>query len=91
MGLLGIVIQGVLLKYINDFLGEKRIVVLSFVLGIITNLIYGLAKHKTTIFIGVIVGAFGGMSFPTISAIKANNVVRTNSVSSVFHLSRPGQ
>lgn len=91
MGLLGIVIQGVLLKYINDFLGEKRIVVLSFVLGIITNLIYGLAKHKTTIFIGVIVGAFGGMSFPTISAIKANNVVRTNSVSSVFHLSLPGQ
>jgi fucose permease len=76
MGLLGILIQGVLLKYINDLLGEKKVVVLSFVLGIVTNLIYGLANHKSTIFIGIAVGAFGGMSFPTISAIKSNNVVR---------------
>jgi fucose permease len=76
MGLLGILIQGVLLKYINEFIGEKKVVVLSFVLGIVTNLIYGLAKHKSTIFIGIVVGTFSGMSFPTISAIKSNNVVR---------------
>lgn len=32
MGMLGMLIQGVLLKYINDGLGEKNVVVVSFVL-----------------------------------------------------------
>jgi fucose permease len=77
MGLSGILIQGVLLKYITELIGEKRVVVVSFVLGIVTNLIYGLAKNKSTIFIGIFVGTFSGMSFPTISAIKSNNVVRS--------------
>ena len=75
-GLLGILVQGVLLKCFNDCLGERRVVILSFLLGFVTNLLYGLGRTKATIFVGVATGAFSGMAFPTISAIKSNNVVR---------------
>lgn len=76
MGLLGVLVQGVLLKFINDALGERLVVALCFVLGSLHNLMYGLAKDKTTIYIAVAISALGGMAFPTISAIKSNNVVR---------------
>jgi fucose permease len=39
-------------------------------------LIYGVAKDKLIIFIAAALSAFVGMSFPTISALKSNNVVR---------------
>ena len=78
MGVLGIFVQGVALKFLNELIGERFVVMLSFVLGCIHNLLYGFAQDKAMIFVGVCVSAFVGMSFPTISAIKANNVVRTH-------------
>lgn len=76
MGILGIFVQGVVLRFLNDAIGERKVVILSFVLGVVHNLLYGLAKDKGTIFLSVAISAFVGMSFPTISAIKSNNVVR---------------
>jgi MFS transporter, DHA1 family, tetracycline resistance protein len=75
MGLLGILVQGVLLKIINDILGERGVVALCFVLGSVYNFLYGIAHNKATIFVAVAISAFVGMAFPTISAIKSNNVV----------------
>jgi MFS family permease len=75
MGVLGIFVQGVVLKLLNEAIGERMVVTLCFCLGSFHNLLYGLAKDKTTIFLAVAISAFGGMAFPTISAIKANNVV----------------
>jgi len=80
MGLLGIFVQGVCLKLINDWIGERWVVTFCFGLGVVINLMYGLAKSKSTIFIAIAISAFGGMAFPTISAIKANNVVRTRNL-----------
>mmetsp|Transcript_5533 Transcript_5533/g.10131 ORF Transcript_5533/g.10131 Transcript_5533/m.10131 type:complete len:529 (+) Transcript_5533:180-1766(+) len=74
VGILGIVVQGVLLKPLNDCLGERYVIVVAFFVGAFYNLLYGLAKDKTTIFIAVSLSTFLGMSFPTISAIKSNNV-----------------
>jgi DHA1 family tetracycline resistance protein-like MFS transporter len=74
VGILGIVVQGVLLKPLNDCLGERYVIVVAFFIGAFYNLLYGLAKDKTTIFIAVSLSTFLGMSFPTISAIKSNNV-----------------
>jgi DHA1 family tetracycline resistance protein-like MFS transporter len=74
MGVLGIFVQGVVLKVLNDAIGERHIVTLCFCLGSLHNLLYGLAKNKATIFVAVAISSFGAMSFPTISAIKANNV-----------------
>jgi len=74
VGVLGIVVQGILLKPLNDCLGERFVIVVAFFLGAVYNVLYGLAKDKTTIFIAVSISTFLGMSFPTISAIKSNNV-----------------
>jgi DHA1 family tetracycline resistance protein-like MFS transporter len=73
-GLMGIFVQGVVLKPLNDRIGEKHVVVTAFVFGALHNCFYGLATTKAVIFIGVAIGTLTGMSFPTISAIKSNNV-----------------
>lgn len=76
LGLLGVLVQGVLLRYLHDWCGERNVVLLAFLLGVLHNLIYALARSKAVMFAGIAVGAFVGLSFPTISAIKSNNVVR---------------
>ena len=75
-GFSGIFVQGVVLKKVTDLVGERLVVVISFICGIITNVLYAFADSKRMIFWGIIVASFTGMSFPTISAIKSNNVVR---------------
>ena len=77
MGLLGIFIQGFVLKLFNDKCGERYVVMIAFVFGALNNVIYATASNKATIYVGIAVGSLVGMSFPTISAIKSNNVVRT--------------
>lgn len=74
LGVLGIFVQGVMLKVFNDLIGERKVVMLCFLLGTLHNTLYGLAKNKQTIFIAVSIGSFVSMAFPTISAIKSNNV-----------------
>jgi len=74
IGLLGILVQGFLLKPFTDLIGERLVVVVAFIMGAITNTLYAFAPSKQFIFLAVCFSSFGGMSFPTISAIKANNV-----------------
>lgn len=74
LGVFGVVVQTVVLKVFNDWIGERKVVMLCFFLGTIHNTLYGLAKEKHTIFIAVAIGSFVSMAFPTISAIKSNNV-----------------
>jgi DHA1 family tetracycline resistance protein-like MFS transporter len=75
MGILGIFVQAVVLKILNDAIGERLVITFCFILGAIHNVMYGLARNKATMFLAVGISAFVGMSFPTISAIKSNNVV----------------
>ena len=77
MGVMGVVAQAFLLKPLNDLLGEKLVVALAFTCGAIDNTMYGLAKNKQTIFAAVGIAGLTGMAFPTISAIKANNVAES--------------
>lgn len=72
-GILGIVIQGVVMKLLNDCIGERRVVMVAFTFGVVHNIIYGLATSKREILVGVALGCFVSMSFPTISAMKSNN------------------
>jgi hypothetical protein len=77
MGVMGLLTQGVLLKPLNDRIGERLVVAFCFLVGAIDNTMYGLAHNKTTIYAAVAISALTGMAFPTISAIKANNVAVT--------------
>lgn len=81
IGSLGVFVQGVVLKVLNDAIGERRVIAFSFFMGGISNFLYGFASSKTTIFIGAMIGSLVNMSFPCISAMKANNVVRISQLS----------
>lgn len=74
MGLMGILVQAVILKPFNTLIGERRIIVVAFLVGALSNFLYGVAETKNTIFISATIASLTGMSFPTISAIKSNNV-----------------
>ena len=78
VGMLGILVQGVFIKPVNDCIGERFVICLSFLLGSVSHILYGIAKSKALIYVGVVISSFAGMSFPTISAIKSNNVVRAS-------------
>lgn len=73
IGLLGIFVQGLMLKPLTDLIGERFVVVVAFASGVVTNGLYSFATTKGVIFLAVCVGSIGGISFPTISAMKANN------------------
>jgi len=74
VGIMGLLAQGVLLKPLNDCIGEKMVVAICFFVGAVVNTLYGLATSKAQIFSALALSALTGMAFPTISAIKANNV-----------------
>ncbi|KAI2510119.1 major facilitator superfamily-like protein [Fragilaria crotonensis] len=73
-GILGILVQGVLIKPFNECFGERYVIVIAFVFGAVQNFLVGIARNKLTIFISTVVASFCGMSFPTISSIKSMNV-----------------
>ena len=50
------------------------IIAFAFGAGATVNFLYGIAQHKSTIFAALILSGLTTMAFPTISAIKANNV-----------------
>ena len=77
VGIAGVVAQVVVLKPLCELVGEKMVVSICFIVGSLKNVAYGLARDKIIIFVSVTIGALGAMAFPTISAIKANNVVRS--------------
>jgi len=87
IGIMGMMAQGIFLKPLNECIGEKMVVALCFFIGAVDNTMYGIATNKGTIFAAVALSAFTGMAFPTISAIKSNNVVRYCSWSMSFTVS----
>lgn len=74
-GLSGIIVQTCILKPLNSAIGERRVIIFAFFIGALHNYMYGIAKTKMTFLVAATIATFTSMSFPTISAIKANNVV----------------
>ena len=74
MGLVGVVIQGFLLEFLLTCLGEKRLLVVSFLSGTLHNLLYGLAKSKVTIYVALCASQLTKINFPLISSIASNHV-----------------
>jgi MFS transporter, DHA1 family, tetracycline resistance protein len=69
--------QAVVLRPLNHCIGERWVLIVCFVAAAISNALYGLAKDRQAMYTAVCIGALSGMAFPTISAIKANNVDRS--------------
>jgi len=79
-GFLGIFVQAFLLKILLSLFGERLVVALAFLAGAIHNVMYAFASSKVTIFSSVAIGTITGTSFPVVSAMKSNNVVRVENV-----------
>jgi DHA1 family tetracycline resistance protein-like MFS transporter len=75
IGINGIVVQTVVLKPLNSLIGERRVIIVAFFVGALHHYLYGVAQSKKSMFLAASIASLTGMSFPTISAIKANNVV----------------
>jgi Na+/melibiose symporter-like transporter len=75
IGVMGIVVQAAVLKPLNSLIGERRVIMVAFSVGALHNFLYGIAQSKRMMFISASIASLTGMSFPTISAIKSNNVV----------------
>lgn len=74
LGVAGIIIQGGLLQPLIACLGEKRLLVVSFVCGTCHNLLYGIAKSKEAIYVALIVSQLTKTNFPLISSLASKDV-----------------
>lgn len=73
-GVCGLVVQTVVLRYALMWLGETRVLTLGLVAALLEMLLVGFLTAKWQAFGAVALGSLGGMAFPAISSIKANNV-----------------
>ena len=71
MGFVGIVIQAFLLKFLLQILGEKGLLVTSFISGTIHNLIYGLAQTKFLIYVALSLSQLTKTNFPILSSLAS--------------------
>mmetsp|Transcript_14496 Transcript_14496/g.33747 ORF Transcript_14496/g.33747 Transcript_14496/m.33747 type:complete len:601 (+) Transcript_14496:224-2026(+) len=74
IGACGIFVQVAVMNPLNTAVGEKMVLVISFAAGVVTNLLYGTALKKSTVFAAIVVSSLSTMAFATVSAVKANNV-----------------
>jgi MFS transporter, DHA1 family, tetracycline resistance protein len=78
VGGMGFLTQILILKPANDLIGERWLITSCFIVSVIQNLLYGLATEKSMIYASAAIGALTTMAYPTISAVKANNVVSSH-------------
>jgi len=74
MGVVAVVVQGFLIEPLLICLGEKGLLVFSFLCGTFHNLCYGLARSKSLIYVALCLSQLTKTNFPLVSSIAANNV-----------------
>lgn len=73
-GLLGVLVQAVLLKYLISLLGERGLLLASFCSGTIHNLIYGLAPKKWMLYFGLCLSQLSNANNPLLSSMASKCV-----------------
>ena len=73
MGILGVVMQAFLLQPLTQLLGEKGLLVTSFLSGTFHNFLYGIAKSKTTIYVALSFSQLTRTNFPLLSSFASKN------------------
>jgi DHA1 family tetracycline resistance protein-like MFS transporter len=74
LGVFGILVQACFLKVLIEKLGEKGLLVTSFVCGIIHNTLYSIARSKKTIYLALIISQLTKTNFPIISSMASKDV-----------------
>jgi len=73
MGFVGVAIQAFLLKFLITLLGEKGLLITSFISGTIHNLFYGIAKTKFLIYVALSLSQLTKTNFPILSSLASVN------------------
>lgn len=74
LGIAGIFVQGVLLQPLIALLGEKGLLIASYMCGTFHNFLYGVARSKETIYVAFVVSQFTKTNLPIISSLASQNV-----------------
>eukprot|EP00977_Amphora_coffeiformis_P011735 scaffold2850_cov175-Amphora_coffeaeformis.AAC.1 len=76
-GVMGVLVQAVLLKYLISLLGERGLLLASFCSGTIHNLIYGLAPQKWMLYFGLCLAQLSNTNNPLLSSLASKCVSDT--------------
>ena len=74
VGLVGVIVQGGLMQPLVRFLGEKNLLLATFVCGILHNILYGVASSKATVYLALIVAQGTRTSLPLLSSLASKDV-----------------
>jgi hypothetical protein len=73
MGILGIMFQAFLLQPMTQCLGEKGLLVTSFLSGTLHNLLYGLARDKRCIYVALAFSQLTKTNYPILSSLASKD------------------
>ena len=72
-GIVGLVVQAGLLKYLVSLLGERSLLIVSFFSGAAHNLIYGLAPNIFVIYFGMCLSQLSNTNGPLLSSLASRS------------------
>jgi MFS family permease len=73
LGVFGIVLQAGCLKPLIRSIGDKRLLVVSFISGTVHNLLYGAARSKLTIYVAMILSQVTKLNVPLLSSFASSD------------------
>lgn len=76
-GMLGVLIQAGLLKYLISLFGERNLLLVSFCSGTVHNLVYGLAPAKGILYFGLCLSQLTNTNNPLLSSLASKCVAGT--------------
>lgn len=73
LGVAGIIIQGGLLQPLIAWLGERRLLVVSYCSGAVHNYLYGAARSKSTIYVALVLSQLTKTNYPLLSSLASQD------------------
>ena len=73
LGVVGVLFQAFLLQPLTHFLGEKGLLVTSFLSGTFHNMLYGIAKNKSTIYLALAFSQLTKTNLPLLSSFASKS------------------
>jgi len=74
LGVTGVLVQGGLLQPLIAWLGERRLLVVSYVCGAAHNYLYGAARSKSTIYVALVLSQLTKTNYPLVSSLASQDV-----------------
>lgn len=73
MGVVGVIIQALLLQPMLQLFGEKGLLVISFMSGTLHNFLYGVAKNKQTLYVALCLSQLTKTNTPILASLASKD------------------